>query len=1163
MASISGPLIEIETPIPPDLSEKRRLAQLRRIEELRNQISTMPRFSQAQSSSPSGQSSGVSGLSSPTPSADSSHAVFPKATLDRSFDANPEVSRRKNSNEIPVVYDVTYSIGKEDKHKSLPKSGDDQPSVAHEMSEPMDMSDTTSNSQRFGSIASKRSADSSTTSGEIADIRIKREDDGSMLVENLQDHSAIPHSQSSGLSPIQSSTPSVFTAIKELTQPAAKRRKVEKEQKSLFSNFRPKTSIPSKLPHEELARQSIEAALHSRLDPFVLHPEEYQILREHICHSHVSAYLNVRNRILRLWVRNPLATVTAEEAAGCAYSSRWLGLAEVAYEWLVRRGYINFGCVEVPDLSDIKVKKHRRKSARKRVIVIGAGMSGLGCARQLEGLFSHYREAWTMAGEDPPQITVLEGRPRIGGRIYSHPLHNQSPKGIPKNFRCTAEMGAHIVTGFNHGNPLNMIIRGQLALHYHPLKDESDLFDVDGRMVNPERDHMAQNLFNDVLDRSSLYRHTLPPPATVEGNHDLIENARDPIGEAGKTISEVENENNAVVNQPATLNDKGLMEVPAGLDKLTGKAHIVTGSREKLPSTQAVLAMGWQVAPGVEDKELDLDTLINSCEFPTLGATMDDGVGQYQKLLDLSAQDLRLINWHFANLEYANAANLGKLSLSGWDQDVGNEFAGEHSQVIGGYIQVPRGIVDYPRELDVQTQKTVSRIEYDAVGSGNDIAKVFCESGEIYEADHVILTTPLGVLKQQSISFQPPLPEWKVQSIERLGFGLLNKVILVYEKPFWDIDRDYFGLLRDTDQPGSLNHKDYSKNRGRFYFFWNCIKTCGRPVLIGLMTGDAAFQAEELSNGEIVSEVTQQLANIYKHRTVPLPTEAIVTRWGKDRFARGTYSYVGPEARAEDYNAMARRVGNLHFAGEATCRTHPATVHGAYISGLRVAAEIIDELLGPIAVPEPLVPAATKVEQRATVTTASRLPQKVEVDEVLPNGETPKQKQARLEAFEAEILKAIFAKLGPRPDKPGKQGANPFLLYSKEKWGECKAKCDEIRRAVTGNPQAKASRNDIRAELGKMWREAAEEIKKPYVDRTASNRATNHENASTFQDRLSQWDSEAMATRRDFVESHPGVLSREEEKEMWQALGVYAGMERKAKKMSGYADASDDDGKKS
>lgn len=42
--------------------------------------------------------------------------------------------------------------------------------------------------------------------------------------------------------------------------------------------------------------------------------------------------------------------------------------------------------------------------------------------------------------------------------------------------------------------------------------------------------------------------------------------------------------------------------------------------------------------------------------------------------------------------------------------------------------------------------------------------------------DAVIVTASLGVLKRSSIKFSPPLPERKLGAINRLGFGVLNKV---------------------------------------------------------------------------------------------------------------------------------------------------------------------------------------------------------------------------------------------------------------------------------------------------------------------------------------------------------------------------------------------------
>ena len=123
-------------------------------------------------------------------------------------------------------------------------------------------------------------------------------------------------------------------------------------------------------------------------------------------------------------------------------------------------------------------------------------------------------------------------------------------------------------------------------------------------------------------------------------------------------------------------------------------------------------------------------------------------------------------------------------------------------------------------------------------------------------------------------------------------------------------------------------------------------------MLVALLAGNAALDAELLPEDVLVKDVTEKLKAMFSLEQTPRPKEVVVTKWRTDPFTRGTYSYLGPLAQPGDYEAMARPVGNLHFAGEATCGTHPATVHGAYISGLRAAAEVVEDLIGPI--PNPL-----------------------------------------------------------------------------------------------------------------------------------------------------------------------------------------------------------------
>jgi monoamine oxidase len=69
--------------------------------------------------------------------------------------------------------------------------------------------------------------------------------------------------------------------------------------------------------------------------------------------------------------------------------------------------------------------------------------------------------------------------------------------------------------------------------------------------------------------------------------------------------------------------------------------------------------------------------------------------------------------------------------------------------------------------------------------------------------------------------------------------------------------------------------------------------------------------------------------------------DAVVFDWQRDRLAYGAYSWV-PVGALRQQRALARRVGPLHFAGEATHFDGACgTVHGAIETGERAASEIL------------------------------------------------------------------------------------------------------------------------------------------------------------------------------------------------------------------------------
>ncbi|MFZ4078435.1 MAG: FAD-dependent oxidoreductase [Microbacteriaceae bacterium] len=77
--------------------------------------------------------------------------------------------------------------------------------------------------------------------------------------------------------------------------------------------------------------------------------------------------------------------------------------------------------------------------------------------------------------------------------------------------------------------------------------------------------------------------------------------------------------------------------------------------------------------------------------------------------------------------------------------------------------------------------------------------------------------------------------------------------------------------------------------------------------------------------------------------TALYPRSFLRTSWSKDPFAHGSYSYLAPSDVGTDAREMlAEPIGRLHFAGEATSSTAPATTHGAWESGRRAAEEIVD-----------------------------------------------------------------------------------------------------------------------------------------------------------------------------------------------------------------------------
>lgn len=150
---------------------------------------------------------------------------------------------------------------------------------------------------------------------------------------------------------------------------------------------------------------------------------------------------------------------------------------------------------------------------------------------------------------------------------------------------------------------------------------------------------------------------------------------------------------------------------------------------------------------------------------------------------------------------------------------------------------------------------------------------VTCEDNTNYEADHVIVTVPLGVLKaNHQTLFTPALPTTHAKAIEGLNSGNVNKAFLEFETPFWREHGNVFRLVWRAEDLHELRNSKFSWAEGILTF--SSVDYC--PNVLGVrFVGKEALQAELLPDSEILDGLKMLLKKFFVGVDVPEPTRFI------------------------------------------------------------------------------------------------------------------------------------------------------------------------------------------------------------------------------------------------------------------------------------------------
>lgn len=164
--------------------------------------------------------------------------------------------------------------------------------------------------------------------------------------------------------------------------------------------------------------------------------------------------------------------------------------------------------------------------------------------------------------------------------------------------------------------------------------------------------------------------------------------------------------------------------------------------------------------------------------------------------------------------------------------------------------------------IDIRLRQEVTSVTYD---TRSKVAVLTTSTGTRFTATTVIVTVPLGVLKSKSIAFTPALPKRLAGSIETLGYGTLDKIVLLF--PYGALDKI---MQSRSSEILHLHHDSDEETDGfRIVELFNFARWTdnlpGKPKvdgLIGFVAGRGARQMEKMKDKDVLDVVMDKLKRL-------------------------------------------------------------------------------------------------------------------------------------------------------------------------------------------------------------------------------------------------------------------------------------------------------------
>ena len=201
-------------------------------------------------------------------------------------------------------------------------------------------------------------------------------------------------------------------------------------------------------------------------------------------------------------------------------------------------------------------------------------------------------------------------------------------------------------------------------------------------------------------------------------------------------------------------------------------------------------------------------------------------------------------------------------------------------------------------------------------------------NGKKHEADKVLVTVSIGVLKSKLIRFKPEMGAEKEEAIASIVFEPGFKVVMKFDEKFY---------------PDAIECE--VENGEKVYYDMAFKKGSQAHILGFLCKGDLAQKYYELdSEHEIISTLIEELDIMFEGKaSSSFSGEYILENWGKYDYTLGTWTTAALEKKSNLKTLNLPLDKKVYFAGEIYDPYQQMGVPGAILSGYYTADKILTE----------------------------------------------------------------------------------------------------------------------------------------------------------------------------------------------------------------------------